>query len=60
MLTVISIGLTAAMLGLALTCIGYAARNMTKIDEIKRKFKFNDRYREYPNPFDLGITTNYS
>lgn len=60
LLTVASIGLTLAMLGLAITCISYAAKNMTKIDEIKGKFKLRDRKKEYPNPYDLGIISNFA
>ena len=60
LLTVVSIGLTLAMLGLSFTCIAYTAKNITKIDEIKGKFKFKDRNKEFPNPFNLGLISNFA
>ena len=59
LLTVAAIGLTLAMLGLALTSFAYIARNITKIDIIKGKFSLR-RNSEQPNPFDLGVISNFS
>jgi uncharacterized membrane protein len=54
-------GLTLAMLGLAFTCLFYAARNVTKIDLLKGTFTLKKKLQhDKPNPFDLGVLTNYS
>ena len=59
LLTVVAIGLAAAMLGLMLTTLAFTAKNITKIDTIKGKFSFKNKDNERPNPFDLGILSNF-
>jgi len=54
-------GLSLAMLGLAWTCILYTARNVTKLDLMKGTFTIKKKLsHEKPNPFDLGMLTNFS
>jgi len=52
--------LTMSMLGLFLTNLAFTAKNMTHIDALKGTFTFRDTKGLFPNPFDLGIITNYS
>jgi len=58
-LTLISFGLSSAMLGLCVISLLYTGRNVTKIDLLKGTFKMNDTQNLCPNPYDLGTVGNF-
>ena len=60
MLTVISVSLLLAMLGLFGVSIAYVSKNITKIDLLKGTFKFSDPQNLAPNPYDLGALSNFA
>lgn len=60
MLTVISVGLFLAMLGLFGVSMAYVSKNITKIDLLKGTFKFNDPQNLSPNPYNLGLISNFA
>ena len=58
-LTLISFGLAFSMLGLAITSLAYTAKNVTKIDLLKGTFRMSDPLNINPNPYHLGILSNF-
>jgi hypothetical protein len=60
LLTMAAFGLSMAMLGLFLTSLAYTSRNITKIDILKGTFKLSDPQNTMPNPFDLGVISNFA
>lgn len=59
-LTLISFGLSCAMLGLCSISLIYTANNVTKIDLLKGTFRLKDPQNLRPNPYDLGTISNFS
>lgn len=59
-LTICSFGLTIAMLGMTFTTVAFIAKNITKIDVLKGTFQFRNKNNQKPNPYDLGIVSNFS
>ena len=47
------------MLGLAITSLAYTAKNVTKIDLLKGTFRMSDPLNINPNPYHLGILSNF-
>jgi hypothetical protein len=58
-LALISFGLSSAMLGLCAVSLVYTSRNVTKIDLLKGTFKLKDTQNLSPNPYDLGVVSNF-
>jgi len=46
------------MIGLAVSNLYMAAKNITQLDLMKGQFKIQDKHGLHPNPFDLGFFTN--
>lgn len=59
-LTVISFLLALSMIGLGVSNLIMAAKNLTRMDLLKGSFRFIDKDGTSPNPFDLGVITNLS
>lgn len=59
-LTLISFGLSSAMLGLCVISLVYTSRNVTKIDLLKGTFRLKDTQNPCPNPYDLGTVSNFA
>lgn len=48
------------MLGLTFSNLAALTKNITRIDLMKGTFKYTDKEGTHPNPFDLGLFTNYA
>lgn len=60
LLTLISFLLSFNMNGLFISTLILALKNFTQMDIIKGSFKFIDSQGTYPNPFNLGLFSNYN
>lgn len=59
-LTISAFGLSLAMLGMTFTTLAFIAKNITKIEVLKGTFQFSNKNRQKPNPFDLGVLSNFA
>ena len=59
-LTLISFLLSFNMNALFISNLILATKNFTQMDIIKGSFKFMDSKGTYPNPFNLGLYSNYN
>jgi len=48
------------MLGLVFMSLASTAKNITKIDLLKGTFRLNDVKNMCPNPYDLGLISNFT
>jgi hypothetical protein len=60
LLTICSFILTLSMLGLTISNLLMALKNITRMDLLKGTFRFNDTEGDHPNPFDLGRLSNFN
>lgn len=60
LLTLSSFVIGLCAVGLTLTNFTFLQQNVTRIDLLKGTFKLNDKSGLSPNPFDLGLTTNFA
>ena len=60
LLTLVSFVLSLVELSLTASGIQLLWKNIAYIDVIKGVFHLNDKHGLHPNPFDLGVFTNFN
>ena len=48
------------MNGLAISNLLLVSKNITQLDMLKGQFRYNDKHKTHPNPFDLGVFSNFN
>lgn len=52
--------LSFSMNGLAISNLLLVSKNITQLDMLKGQFRYNDKHKNFPNPYDLGVLSNFN